>query len=101
MLFGVNVVRPPGKPCPVVGAGMLNEMDEAGRKEGIVLGEVPIWRELVLRLEPKLDRFGAGVSSSESVRSITSGCLFWPLDAVEIDPLAEMVLFGVCTENDL
>ena len=47
------------------------------------------------------DRFGAGTSSSDMVKSMTSGCArFWPLEPADIEPLADMALLGVCTEYD-
>jgi hypothetical protein len=80
---------------------MLNDREGLGLKPGSVFDEVPIGNVGAFSIKPTLGRFGAGVSSSERVRSMTSGCRFWPREAVDMDPLAEMVLLGVCTENDL
>ena len=56
---------------------MLNDNEEAGLKDGSVLDKLPpVGAVGGCKIAPIFGRFGAGASSSERVRSMTSVCRF-------------------------
>jgi hypothetical protein len=56
---------------------MLNDNEELGLKDGSVLDNEPlVGSDGGCKPVPMFGRLGAGVSSSESVRSMTSDCRF-------------------------